>query len=64
MPKIIEAVYEDGVFKPLEKVDLRDGERVKLRVEKDKREILEKYRGLLGKSSVKELQTLEWEAVM
>ncbi|MDI9645275.1 MAG: antitoxin family protein [Archaeoglobales archaeon] len=23
MPKIIEAIYEDGVFKPLEKVNLR-----------------------------------------
>jgi len=64
MPKIIEAVYENGVFKPLQKVELREGERVKLRVEKDKKEILEKYRGLLGKSSVKELQTLEWEAIM
>ncbi|AAB90160.1 conserved hypothetical protein [Archaeoglobus fulgidus DSM 4304] len=27
MPKIIEAVYENGVFKPLQKVDLREGER-------------------------------------
>ena len=34
MPKIIEAVYENGVFKPLQKVDLKEGERVKLRVEK------------------------------
>ncbi|WP_290624469.1 antitoxin family protein [Archaeoglobus sp. UBA230] len=33
MPKIIEAIYEDGVFKPLEKVDLREGEKVRLRVE-------------------------------
>uniref|UniRef100_A0A7C3UBC8 Antitoxin n=1 Tax=Geoglobus ahangari TaxID=113653 RepID=A0A7C3UBC8_9EURY len=64
MPKIIEAVYENGVFKPLEKVDLREGERVKLRVEKDRKEILKNYRGLFGKSTVKELQTLEWEAFM
>jgi len=33
MPKIIEAVYEDGVFKPLQKVDLREGEKVRLKVE-------------------------------
>jgi predicted DNA-binding antitoxin AbrB/MazE fold protein len=33
MPKVIEAVYENGVFKPLEKVDLREGERVKIRIE-------------------------------
>ncbi len=64
MPKIIEAIYENGVFKPLQKVDLKEGERVKIRVEIDKKEILAKYRGLLGKSSVKELQALEWEAIM
>jgi predicted DNA-binding antitoxin AbrB/MazE fold protein len=34
MPKIIEAIYENGVFKPLEKVDLREGEKVRLRIEK------------------------------
>ncbi|MEM0266432.1 MAG: antitoxin family protein [Archaeoglobaceae archaeon] len=34
MAKIIEAIYEDGVFKPLEKVELKDGEKVKLRLEK------------------------------
>ncbi len=34
MPKIIEAIYENGVFKPLQKVDLKEGERVKLVVEK------------------------------
>ena len=32
--KIIEAVYENGVFKPLEKVDLKEGEKVRLRIEK------------------------------
>ncbi|MEM0302532.1 MAG: antitoxin family protein [Archaeoglobaceae archaeon] len=30
MPKIIEAIYEDGVFKPLEKVELKEGEKVKV----------------------------------
>lgn len=24
MPKIIEVIYEDGVFKPLQKVDLKE----------------------------------------
>ena len=33
MAKVIEAVYENGVFKPLEKVNLKDGEKVKIRVE-------------------------------
>ncbi len=30
MPHIIEAVYENGVFRPVEKIDLPSGERVKL----------------------------------
>jgi len=33
MAKIIEAIYENGVFKPLQKVDLKDGEVVRLRIE-------------------------------
>lgn len=35
MPKIIEAIYENGVFKPLEKVDLKEGEKIKLRLEEE-----------------------------
>ncbi|MEM3505076.1 MAG: antitoxin family protein [Archaeoglobaceae archaeon] len=34
MPKIIEAIYENGVFKPLEKVDLKNGEKVRLKISK------------------------------
>ena len=34
MPKIIEAVYEDGVFKPLQKVELKEGEKVKILLKK------------------------------
>ncbi len=34
MPKVIEAVYENGVFKPLEKVNLREGEKVRLKINK------------------------------
>lgn len=30
---VIEAIYENGVFKPLRKVDLRDGTVVRLRIE-------------------------------
>jgi len=33
MAKIIEAIYKNGVFKPLQKVDLKDGEVVRLRIE-------------------------------
>ncbi len=43
MAKVIEAVYEDGVFKPLEKVDLKEGERVRIRVERSLIEIIKDY---------------------
>jgi len=32
MPKIIEAIYEDGVLKPLKKLDLREHEKVKVKL--------------------------------
>ncbi|MDW7990497.1 MAG: antitoxin family protein [Archaeoglobaceae archaeon] len=32
MPKIIEAIYENGVFKPLERVELKEGEKVKISI--------------------------------
>ncbi len=32
MAKIIEAIYEKGVFKPLQKVDLKDGEIVEIEI--------------------------------
>ncbi|MEM5821115.1 MAG: antitoxin family protein [Candidatus Aenigmatarchaeota archaeon] len=49
MSKIIEAIYENGVFKPLEKVDLKEGERVRITISKKKKssrglsKLLEKY---------------------
>lgn len=39
MPKTIEVVYEKGVFKPLEKVDLQEGERMKIEVKDFKRKL-------------------------
>lgn len=32
MPKTIEAIYEDGVFKPLKKIHIKEREKVKLTV--------------------------------
>ncbi|MEM1672054.1 MAG: antitoxin family protein [Archaeoglobaceae archaeon] len=52
MPKIIEAIYEDGVFKPLEKIELKEGERVRLRISIDLRDLVSKFRGV-GKYSGK-----------
>lgn len=50
MAKIVEAVYENGVLKPLEKLDLRDGQRVKIMiVEKDFIEVAREIRMHLGK---------------
>ena len=43
MAKVIEAIYENGVFKPLEKVDLKEGEKVKIKVEKSLMEIIKRY---------------------
>ncbi len=33
MSKVVEAVYEKGILRPLEKLDLPEGARVKLRIE-------------------------------
>ncbi|WP_457590310.1 antitoxin family protein [Geoglobus sp.] len=38
MPKVIEAVYENGVFKPLEKVNLKEGEKIRIKIQWNRRE--------------------------
>jgi len=46
MAKEVEAVYENGVLKPLERLDLREGERVKLEIKRHERKrVLERYVG-------------------
>ena len=57
MPKVIEVVYENGVFKPLEKVDLNEGERVKIEVKRD----ISYLRGKYGKRKKIELLELKDE---
>jgi len=45
MTKVIEVVYENGVFKPLEKVNLKEGEILKIKIEKSGlHDIIKKYR--------------------
>ncbi|NOY11375.1 MAG: antitoxin family protein [Archaeoglobi archaeon] len=44
MAKVIEVVYENGVFKPLEKVDLKDGERLKVEIKESLVDKVRKYR--------------------
>ena len=49
MLKVIDVVYEKGIFKPLEKVDLMEGERVKIKIEKSLLfEIVKNYRDYFG----------------
>ena len=60
MPKIIEAIYENGVFKPLQKVDLREGERVKISVSS----VVRKTKGLLRNSEMEKIiEEIESESV-
>ena len=48
MQKTIEVVYENGVFKPLDKVKLREGRKAKVTIEKEK--------GIITLEDIKELE--------
>jgi predicted DNA-binding antitoxin AbrB/MazE fold protein len=48
----IECVYEDGVFKPMENVNLEEGIKPKNKIEKVD---LSKYYGMFGKASAERL---------
>ncbi len=68
MSKAVRVRYERGVFKPLEPVDLREGEEriaVLVPVGEERRRILRKYRGILGRIVQEEIEELlaevEWE---
>lgn len=54
MPRIIEAIYEKGVLKPLQKVDLREGEKVKIEIKKGLADIIEKYSRKVDRDVLKE----------
>ena len=41
--KVIEVIYENGVFRPLEKVDLKEGEKLKIVVKKGVDHLIGKY---------------------
>ncbi len=68
MSKAVKVRYEKGVLKPLEPVDLREGEEriaVLVPVGEERKKILQRYRGILGKASEEEIEELlaeaEWE---
>ncbi len=50
------------MLKPLDRVDLEEGREYKVIVEEDIDELTKKYRGALGKSSIKEFMELKEEA--
>ena len=63
MSKVIRVRYERGVLKPLEPVELQEGEEVVVFIRKRRvDEVLNKYVGLFGKASVEELREYEEEA--
>lgn len=62
MSKVIRVRYEGGVLKPLEPIELREGEEVRVRIEKDLRGRLKDLIGVLGESSEEELERYLEEA--
>ena len=48
MPKVIDAVYEKGVFKPLEKVDLPEHKRIKIILSEETGKVAGKKSSLEG----------------
>jgi len=62
LSKVIRVRYEKGVLKPLDSIDLEEGREYKVIVEEDIDELIKKYRGVLGKSSIEEFRELEEEA--
>jgi predicted DNA-binding antitoxin AbrB/MazE fold protein len=65
MEKTIEVVYEGGVFKPLKKVELIEGEKMKIKIERGEIiELAKKFSGIgkyKGKLDADKLYQLEVE---
>ncbi len=55
MPKVVEAVYENGVLKPLEKVNLKEGEKVRVEIKTGIDHLKGKY-GEIGKDDLVRLK--------
>ena len=51
----VKAIYEDGILKPLEKLDLKEGEEVEIEVKKSPVERLEGMIRISNRRWVKEL---------
>ncbi len=60
--KVIEVIYENGVFKPLEKVELPEKSRLKIKIE-DVEDSLKEFCGLIESKITKDLKTsMRYEA--
>ncbi len=64
MSRVIRVRYENGVFKPLEPVEIPEGKELIVRIidVEDRIEKLRRYRGILGRASEKEIEELLLEA--
>ena len=62
MSNVIRVRYEKGVLKPLEPLDLEEGEEVRIKIERSVRERLRDLIGILGESSEEELERYLAEA--
>ena len=62
MFKAIRVKYENGVLKPLEPIELKEGEEVQVRIERSLRERLKDLIGILGRSDEEELERYLEEA--
>ena len=56
MPKVIEAVYENGVIKPLERVNLKEGERIRVEI---RMRVVDEVAGILKVSDEKVKRAFE-----
>jgi len=54
MGKVIEVIYENGVFKPLEKVDLKEGRKIKIEIREGIADILERFSRRVDRDILKE----------
>ncbi len=54
MGRVIEVIYENGVFKPLEKVDLKEGRKVKIEIREGIADVLERFSRKVSKDALKE----------
>ena len=59
--KSIAVVYEDGVFKPLEPVEMEEGEKLRIEIEGIKSIVDASFGLLKGKDTLKALRELEDE---